>query len=177
MAKKKISEIITEESLKKAALKGFAYERALNSAMNAGAPTYRFAVGDKVQVGHLQNCVVDEVLNDGALYLIRSGPNSDNFACWAWTSVRPFDNDNTTQFANRDSALARLHYSNRSVYSLLCYHYLFGVDFNPDYQRGSVWDDGDREKLLDRLGFALTLIPASGGVRLAKPGLSFTIFS
>lgn len=83
MAKKKISEIITEENLKKAALKGFAYERALNSAMNAGAPTYRFAVGDKVQVGHLQNCVVDEVLNDGALYLIRSGPNSDNFACWA----------------------------------------------------------------------------------------------
>lgn len=83
MAKKKISEIITEENLKKAALKGFAYERALNSAMNAGAPTYRFEVGDKVQVGHLQNCVVDEVLNDGALYLIRSGPNSDNFACWA----------------------------------------------------------------------------------------------
>ena len=82
MAKKKISEIITEENLKKAALKGFAYERALNSAMNAGAPTYRFEVGDKVQVGHLQNCVVDEVLNDGALYLIRSGPNSDNFACW-----------------------------------------------------------------------------------------------
>lgn len=35
MAKKKISEIITEENLKKAALKGFAYERALNSAMNA----------------------------------------------------------------------------------------------------------------------------------------------
>ena len=44
MAKKKISEIITEENLKKAALKGFAYERALNSAMNAGAPTYRFEV-------------------------------------------------------------------------------------------------------------------------------------
>lgn len=151
MAKKKISEIITEENLKKAALKGFAYERALNSAMNAGAPTYHFEVGDKVQVGHLQNCVVDEVLNDGALYLIRSGPNSDNFACWAWTSIRPFDDDNTTQFANRDSALARLHYSNRSVYSLLCYHYLFGVDFNPDYQRGAVWDDEDRQKLLDSL--------------------------
>ena len=45
--------------------------------------------------------------------------------------------------------MSRLHYSNRSVYSLLCYHYLFGVDFNPDYQRGSVWDDGDREKLLE----------------------------
>ena len=151
MAKKKVSEIITEETLKKAALKGFAYERSLNSAMNSGSPTYRFAVGDKVQVGHLQNCVVDEVLDDGALYLIRSGPNSDNYACWAWTSVRPFDEGKTTEFANRDSALARLHYSNRSVYSLLCYQYLFGVDFNPDYQRGEVWDDDDRQKLLDSL--------------------------
>lgn len=32
-------------------------------------------------------------------------------------------------------------------------------------------------KVKHRLGFALTLIPASGGVRLAKPGLSFTTFS
>lgn len=32
-----------------------------------------------------------------------------------------------------------------------CYHYLFGVDFNPDYQRGAVWDDEDRQKLLDSL--------------------------
>lgn len=51
----------------------------------------------------------------------------------------------------QNSALSRLHYSNRSMYSLLSYHYLFGVDFNPDYQRGSVWDEEDREKLLDSI--------------------------
>lgn len=33
------------------------------------------------------------------------------------------------------------------------------------------------QRLKHRLGFALTLIPASGGVRLAKPGLNFTTFS
>ena len=37
------------------------------------------------------------------------------------------------------------------MYSLLSFQYLFGVDFNPDYQRGSVWDDEDREKLLDSI--------------------------
>lgn len=61
------------------------------------------------------------------------------------------DDDKDTHFAKRDSALSRLHYSNRSMYSLLSFHYLFGVDFKPDYQRGSVWDEEDREKLLDSI--------------------------
>lgn len=73
------------------------------------------------------------------------------YSCWAWTSVRPLDDDKDTHFAKRNSALSRLHYSNRSMYSLLSFHYLFGVDFKPDYQRGSVWDEQDREKLLDSI--------------------------
>lgn len=151
MAKKIARKEITKINLKQAALEGFSYERACETAKRAGKPSYRFTVGDKVQVGHLLNCVVDEALEGGYMYLIRSGANSDNYSCWAWTNVRPLDDDKDTQFAKRNSALSRLHYSNRNMYSLLNYHYLFGVDFNPDYQRGSVWDDEDREKLLDSI--------------------------
>ena len=105
-----------------------------------------------MQVGHLPNCVVEEVMDDGAMYLIRvTTKNNVEYSCWAWTSVRPLDDDKDTHFAKRDSALSRLHYSNRSMYSLLSFHYLFGVDFKPDYQRGSVWDEEDREKLLDSI--------------------------
>lgn len=86
------------------------------------------------------------------MYLIRvTTKNNVEYSCWAWTSVRPLDDDKDTHFAKRDSALSRLHYSNRSMYSLLSFHYLFGVDFKPDYQRGSVWDEEDREKLLDSI--------------------------
>lgn len=151
MAKKRAIKGITKINQKQAALEGYSYERAYHTAKQAGEPSYRFSVGDKVQVGHLLNCVVDEILEGGYMYLIRSGPNSDNYSCWAWTNVRPLDDDKDTHFAKRNSALSRLHYSNRSMYSLLSFHYLFGVDFKPDYQRGSVWDEEDREKLLDSI--------------------------
>ena len=151
MAKKRAIKGITKINQKQAALEGYSYERAYHTAKQAGEPSYRFAVGDKVQVGHLLNCVVDEILEGGYMYLVRSGPSSDNYSCWAWTNVRPLDDDKDTRFAKRDSALSRLHYSNRNMYSLLNYHYLLGVDFNPDYQRGSVWDEEDREKLLDSI--------------------------
>lgn len=151
MAKKRAIKGITKINQKQAALEGYSYERAYHTAKQAGEPSYRFAVGDKVQVGNLLNCVVDEALEGGYMYLIRSGANCDDYSCWAWTSVRPLDNGNSTHFAKRNSALSRLHYSNRSMYSLLSFQYLFGVDFNPDYQRGSVWDEEDREKLLDSI--------------------------
>ena len=133
MAKKSARKEITKINLKQAALEGLSYERACETAKRAGKPSYRFTVGDKVQVGHLLNCVVDEALEGGYMYLIRSGANCDDYSCWAWTSVRPLDNGNSTHFAKRNSALSRLHYSNRSMYSLLSFQYLFGVDFNPDY--------------------------------------------
>lgn len=151
MDKKSARNEITKINQKQAALEGYSYERAYHTAKQAGEPSYRFAVGDKVQVGHLLNCVVDEVLEGGYMYLIRSGANCNDYSCWAWTNVCPLDDDKDTEFAKRNSALSRLHYSNRSMYSLLSFQYLFGVDFNPDYQRGSIWDDEDREKLLDSI--------------------------
>ena len=91
MAKKSARKEITKINLKQAALEGLSYERACETAKRAGKPSYRFTVGDKVQVGHLLNCVVDEALEGGYMYLIRSGANSDNYSCWAWTNVRPLD--------------------------------------------------------------------------------------
>ena len=152
MAKSRTKEIAREKTPQERVKDSYSYEKACNAAKNSGTPTYHFAVGDRVQVGHLPNCVVEEVMDDGAMYLIRvTTKNNVEYSCWAWTSVRPLDDDKDTHFAKRDSALSRLHYSNRSMYSLLSFHYLFGVDFNPDYQRGSVWDEEDREKLLDSI--------------------------
>lgn len=149
MAKSRTKEIAREKTPQERVKDSYSYEKACNAAKNSGTPTYHFAVGGRVQVGHLPNCVVEEVMDDGAMYLIRvTTKNNVEYSCWAWTSVRPLDDDKDTHFAKRDSALSRLHYSNRSMYSLLSFHYLFGVDFKPDYQRGSVWDEEDREKLL-----------------------------
>ena len=120
MAKSRTKEIAREKTPQERVKDSYSYEKACNAAKNSGTPTYHFAVGDRVQVGHLPNCVVEEVMDDGAMYLIRvTTKNNVEYSCWAWTSVRPLDDDKDTHFAKRDSALSRLHYSNRSMYSLL----------------------------------------------------------
>lgn len=62
MAKKRTKEIIPEKTPQKRGTDSYSYEKACNAAKNSGTPTYRFAVGDRVQVGHLPNCVVEEVI-------------------------------------------------------------------------------------------------------------------
>lgn len=48
MAKKRAIKEITKTNQKQAALEGYSYERAYHTAKQAGEPSYRFAVGDKV---------------------------------------------------------------------------------------------------------------------------------
>ena len=48
MAKKSARKEITKINLKQAALEGYSYERAYNTAKQAGEPSYRFAVGDRL---------------------------------------------------------------------------------------------------------------------------------
>lgn len=119
MAKSRTKEIAREKAPQERVKDSYSYEKAYNAAKNSGTPTYHFAVGDRVQVGHLPNCVVEEVMDDGAMYLIRvTTKNNVEYSCWAWTSVRPLDDDKDTHFAKRDSALSRLHYDIGSVHSL-----------------------------------------------------------
>ena len=87
MAKKRTKEIIPEKTPQKRGTDSYSYEKACNAAKNSGTPTYRFAVGDRVQVGHLPNCVVEEVMDDGAMYLIRvTTKDHVEYSCWAWTT-------------------------------------------------------------------------------------------
>lgn len=45
----------------------------------------------------------------------------------------------------------RLNYYNTTIESLLRKNYSFGIDLDPEYQRGYVWDRGDKELLLDSI--------------------------
>ena len=61
MAKSCTKEIAREKTPQERVKDSYSYEKACNAAKNSGTPTYHFAVGDRVQVGHLPNCVVEEV--------------------------------------------------------------------------------------------------------------------
>lgn len=143
--------IVEELSPKEKAKKSASFDFAIREAEHAGEPSYKFSVGDAVAVGNLRNCIVDEVCDDGRYYCIRSGNEMQDYGYWAWTSVRPVIARREAVFAQKDSPLVRCSFSNRSIESLIHMHYSFGIDFDPDYQRGSVWDDTDRAKLLDSI--------------------------
>ena len=48
-------------------------------------------------------------------------------------------------------SLKRVSFSNQQISSLIHQHYFFGVDYNPEYQRGLVWNQEDNEKLIDSI--------------------------
>lgn len=120
-------------------------------------PTYFFEVGDEVRLGMLKNCKVIEVLYGGKVYVLDCIATENNYGkpyeyktCRVepWHSIRPLGKGNTSFATNRD---VRLNYNNSSIESLIHRYYSFGVDMNPDYQRGFVWDDADRESLLETI--------------------------
>ncbi|WP_191396181.1 DUF262 domain-containing protein [Flavonifractor sp. An306] len=127
---------------------------ARERASRLGEPTYHFQVGDQVRYGGMVNATILEVIDDGQVYLVHGespnkkelGQSSENYV--SWSAVRPL-NVGTTEFSKNDDL--RLYYSNRSLESLLFSVIAFGVDFEPDYQRGYVWEDCDRESLLDSI--------------------------
>lgn len=122
------------------------YEECLQQALRAGQPSYGFLVGETVRMGKVSHCTIREVLDNGLCYLIEVGDNRCEFR--PWYSLRPLQ-DGSSTFTNLPHG--KLHYINVTVEILIMKHLLSGVDLYPAYQRGYVWDDKDRERLLDSI--------------------------
>lgn len=158
---------ITIEDLKEGAMRSY---EILPKFKGFGEPTNNYKVGDKVRVGNLSNCIVDEIVEkDGIkLYGILHDERRNNFnnrivsfngkeipvekeySYYPWYNVYPYElgksNSNFTQENDID-----IRFSNTTIESLMNKYYLHGVNMDPDYQRGYVWDDKDRESLLDSI--------------------------
>ena len=113
MARKKVEK--APLSPKEAASKEF----AMTSCVHSGDPSYRFEVGDSVSIGALKNCVVDEVCEDGKYYGIKYGKDGACYGYWSWLDVRPIPTSLEAKYAQKDSPLFRMSFSNRSIESLL----------------------------------------------------------
>lgn len=151
MAKKK--ELTVEEKLiqeKQNALNNIERELAY-----INEPSYLFNLGDKVRYGNLKESIVDEILYDGKVYGLKCIATNNNYGhpydyetyrVVSWTEIRPLEHGDTSFAENQD---VKLYFNNSHIESLIHKHYHFGVDFNPDYQRGYVWTQEDKELLLD----------------------------
>jgi hypothetical protein len=127
------------------------------SFLHAPTPTYFFNVGDEVQYGALISSVVEEIFNDGKVYLLRCVCRDNNYGkpfdytayrAVCWYQIRPTVKEMTNLTKKND---VNIIYYNSSVESLLHRYYCFGVDMNPEYQRGYVWSLEDKQKLIESI--------------------------
>lgn len=114
-------------------------------------PTYQFEVGDPVICGHLKNAVVNEKLWDGKAYIIEYETGKDvrkKYHLDLWTECRPLPTSDEVPIFSRTDGLINLIFANRTIESIIFDVYNFGIDLDPPYQRGYIWDDDDRQKLI-----------------------------
>lgn len=154
MAKKK--ELSKEKRLQREKEHGLNDIKEVIHLLNT--PSYFFDVGDKVSYGSFKESVIEEVLYDGKAYVLKCISTDNNYGdsfdyekCMVvpWVDVRPIDHNMNTNFSENQDV--RLDYYNLDIKSLLSKNYKFGIDFDPDYQRGYVWDRKDKELLLDSI--------------------------
>jgi hypothetical protein len=121
-------------------------------------PTYFFNIGDKVNIGNLENVVVSAVYNDGKIYEITYSSTHTNYGnpyqthghklIVYWMDIRKTNDSKESLIQNID---LRLNYSQRDLGDILSKVFHFGVNFEPDYQRDYVWELEDKVSLVDSI--------------------------
>lgn len=123
-------------------------------------PTRSFEIGELVSYGNHDKCEILESLHDGAVYKVRcfgSKPiygiptEYEDFQQVAWHDLFHIDGSLKTSFKKEQIFEIRNSSSNiQGLISMVVSEYA-GVDFTPEYQRGYVWTDDDKEKLIDSI--------------------------
>lgn len=120
-------------------------------------PTVRLEVGMEVDIGSLEDCRIEGFCEGGRMVITSSltrktrdnnpEPGDRTYQKWAWWDVFPKAQATDTRFGKVTRVVHQ--YVSSDVGSLLhgCMH--FGVDDDPDFQRGYVWTLDDRERLLE----------------------------
>lgn len=125
--------------------------------LHVSEPTYTFNVGDEVKYGSFVSSVVEQVFNDGKIYLLRCIARKNNYGnpvdyvtyrTVCWHQIRPVSN-NVSNFSTKERV--DIYFNPCTVESLLHYYYHFGIDMKPDYQREFVWETEDKENLIESI--------------------------
>lgn len=140
-------------------------EEKLNNFLNHGygsyrpVPSYEFNIGDRVSIGALENVHVIEKLDNG-IYEIEYSSTSSNYGkpitangqkrFVYWYEIRPYkDIIQPSIEKNKD---LRLSFSQQTLDGGILHRiYFAGVDFNPEYQRDYIWEQKDKELLIDSI--------------------------
>jgi hypothetical protein len=118
--------------------------------------------GTRVQHGHIEKSIVTDTLEAGRIVLLHQEGVTNHYGelipfvrdmYVSWLDITPWrspeDNKAISQFSTSDSL--QLTYSQRSMADIFSKMYHFGLDMNPDYQRGNVWTHDDKLNLISSI--------------------------
>lgn len=120
-------------------------------------PTRAFHIGEEVQLGNLKRAIIDDAFYDGKVYGLKCTKINSNYGdpydteCYMvepWYNIHPQNRKlNETHFAKGQDI--RLSFYNKTIESLIHTYHSFGIDMDPEYQRGYVWTEADKQYLLE----------------------------
>lgn len=120
--------------------------RAEAEGRRGGDPLPLPAPGTPLSVGALAGAELSRVSENGYAVQIRYGEEKENTMWIPWYDAVPENSCTDSLFGTRPEY--SLRFGSRDIEGLTGFVYFFGTDMSPAYQRGYVWDDADREKLL-----------------------------
>lgn len=161
-AKKTKVETVSKEEAERQDL-----ERSLKDCLNKHIPenpTKYFSVGEEVNVYSWDYVRIedDKCLKSGTPFLyykvfVRHDPKpygvsqiKEYYTYIPWYDIFKKDRKSSNITFTKEESL-RIQFMNQDISTLLFKVYRSGVDFNPDYQRGLVWDLKDKISLLDSI--------------------------
>ena len=118
-------------------------------------PTYFYTVGENVNMGNLNDCRIEEVLDGGVRYHISYHDKGETYGTpydagrkprivW-WIDISPVSTmENTSFFRER----TRAQYISTGLDCLIGTSYYRGLMENPEYQRDYVWTLEDKQRLV-----------------------------
>jgi len=124
-------------------------------------PSRLLHIGDKVEIGMLQDAVVIAVHDEGkaitvqhAELRVRESRNNPgipvtSIGTWPWTSAYRLEDMTPSKLTNQP--IQYLTYLNSGLDSLVHRMYRCSVEDNPDYQRGYVWTEEDKQRYLESI--------------------------
>lgn len=138
--------------------RAFDFKQILLEANSLPEPTYKFKIGEQVEIGNLKDVIVVDVLLDGKGYEIDysseyRSPSGEmltshhNRMFVTWLRIRPVSTNKDHQLIQNEDL--QISFSNTSIEGLFSKVYYFGTEMNPEYQRDYVWSQDDNVSLID----------------------------
>lgn len=111
-------------------------------------PTVFFDVGEKVIYGNHSDCHIEEILFGSMAYVVRM---KNGIQIVLWWSIEKWHSIGCKSLWISDEEDVFVSYDTMRILSLIHDMFFFGVEMNPHYQRGNVWEYGDKLSLIDSI--------------------------